>query len=77
MSTPDYKMFVRWCLEEGAFEGHDLDGCEIQEMALKCGIIKETRYDPAVHGESNCDAQPGDSWFVLVENDGQQEQVTK
>ena len=67
MSGPDYKKFVRWCLEEGAFDGNDLDGADIQEKALECGIIKETTYDPKVHGESNCDAEPGDQWFVLVE----------
>lgn len=43
------------------------DGPEMQEMGVKHGLLIETKYDPAVHGETDCDAKPGDEWFVFAD----------
>ena len=59
--------FVRWAIEDGPFEGCHLDGGDVQEKAVKFGILERTKYDPAVHGESDCGADPGDEWFVFSE----------
>ena len=57
--------FARWCVEEGPFQGCDLDGGSVQEMATKFGILREEPYDPARHGENEVDAEPGDPWWVF------------
>lgn len=31
--------FAKWVLQEGPFEGHDLDGCDVQEKAVALGLI--------------------------------------
>lgn len=56
--------FARWCIQDGPFSGCDLDGGSVQEKAVECGLLVETTYDPAVHGESDI-AEPGDRWFVF------------
>lgn len=68
MSKPDFKGFARWCLQNGPWDGCDLDGCDVQDAALKFGIVEEVKYDPTVHGETECDVCPGDPWYVMVED---------
>jgi hypothetical protein len=56
--------FVRWALQEGSWQGGDLGGDQIQEMAESLGLIVSVPYDPEKHGAYNdygCDA--GDPWF--------------
>lgn len=56
--------FVRWALQEGPWQGDDLDGSEVQEKAESLGLIVSVPYDPEKHGADNnygCDA--GESWF--------------
>ena len=57
--------FARRCLKNGSFLGCDIDGGEAQDWAVELGILIETTYDPALHGESE-DAEPGDPWFVFA-----------
>lgn len=64
---PDYKGFAKWVMENGPWSGNDLDGGDVQEHAVKFGVVKEVKYDPAVHGESEFDCAPGDPWFVMTE----------
>jgi hypothetical protein len=35
----------------------------VQEKAIECGLLKEVAYDPAKHGESEYDCDPGDPWY--------------
>ena len=42
------------------------DGFDVQELAMRHGLIVDVPYDPIVHGESDC-CEPGDSWFVFSE----------
>lgn len=46
--------FAAWALREGPFDGCDLDGFDVQEQAVKCGLLKEK------HGESEWDSDP---WY--------------
>ena len=57
--------FVRWAISEGPFEGCDLDGGGIQDKAEKLGILIKTKYDPALHGETDI-CEPGDDWLVFA-----------
>ena len=58
--------FARWCIDEGPFNGCDLDGGSVQQKAIECGLIVETKYDPDIHGESNIPCvSPGDRWYVF------------
>lgn len=59
--------FARWALENGSWRGHDLEGYDVERKALALGLIRETRYDPGVHGEAEIDANAGDPWFVLAD----------
>lgn len=67
MSAPDYKAFAKWAVREGSFAGLSLDGGDIQEAAVKFGIIRVEPYDPDFHGDNDCDVERGDPWFVFVQ----------
>ena len=56
--------FARWCIEQ-CFMGHDLDGGDVQAKAAQLGLLTETKYDPAIHGENDY-ADPGAQWFVFA-----------
>lgn len=57
--------FVSWVVKTNCWEYRDLDGGDVQDMAVKCGILTETTYDPEKHGESEWDNEPGDPWYVF------------
>lgn len=57
--------FARWALTEGSFQGCNLDGGEIQDKALELGLIRETKFDPAKHGEHS-DFEKGDSYYEFA-----------
>lgn len=59
--------FFRWAMDEGAFMGCDLDGGDMQEKASKLGLIVKEPYDPAKHGKSDCDVEPGADWYVFAQ----------
>ena len=59
--------FAAWAVLEGAWTGSDLEGGEIQDKAVKLGLIVKVSYDPEVHGESEFDFMPGDDWYVWSE----------
>jgi hypothetical protein len=65
---PDYKAFAQWAIREGAWDGCDLDGGAIQQKAVELGIIRETTYDPAIHGPNEWDVEPGEQWFIFAES---------
>jgi hypothetical protein len=44
----------------------DIDGSDFQDMAVNCGLLCETTYDPARHGES-IECEPGDCYFEQTE----------
>lgn len=61
--------FARWAVTNGTWEGCDLDGGDIQDKALECGIIVETKYDPEKHGEHPYAApELGDTWYVFSDD---------
>lgn len=52
---------VLWYL----WEGSDLDGADLQELALKHGLILRTAFDPRKHADHlGVGVYPGDEWFV-------------
>ena len=57
--------FIRWAIQEGPWNGCSLDGCDIQDKAIELGLLKKVKYDPAIHGPNDVDADPGDDWFVF------------
>ena len=59
--------FVRWCVQEGPWEGNDLDGADVQRKAVECGLLTETKYDPALHGEADEWVEAGDAWYVFCD----------
>lgn len=50
-----------------AFEGGGLDGGEIQEMAVNCGLLNAVEYDPEKHGEVNEYIEPGDTVYLYAD----------
>ena len=58
--------FARWAVMNGPFQGCDLDGSQIQDEAVRYGIIEETVYDQEIHGDANCEV--GDKYFVFTED---------
>jgi hypothetical protein len=56
--------FIQWALQEGPWQGGDLDGGAVQDKAEALGLIVSVPYDPEKHGAYNdygCDE--GDPWF--------------
>jgi len=58
--------FLRWAVQDHAWEGYDLDGHEIEEKARDLGLIEEVKYDPDIHGEAKIDIEPGDTYDILT-----------
>ena len=56
------RQFARWVIEGGS-----LDGGDVQDMALRMGLLREEPYDPSKHGPNEVDAGPGDPWYVFTE----------
>lgn len=56
--------FAKWAIENSAFKGNDLDGADVEQKALACGLLTKTVYDPEIHGGSS-EAEKGDPWFVF------------
>jgi hypothetical protein len=57
------KEFVEWAVKNSAFSGCDLNGAEVQEKAVACGILVEVAYDPKRHGGNyGCDCA---TWYVF------------
>jgi hypothetical protein len=63
------RRFARWCIQESAFEGGDLDGAQVQEKALELGLLKEVAFDPEKHDPTGSRetlwVDAGDPWFVF------------
>lgn len=57
--------FIRWAISNGPWEGCGLDGGDIQDKAVSCGILVQVEYDPDEHGPNDYDAEKGDPWFVF------------
>jgi hypothetical protein len=55
--------FARWAVENGCWGGCDLDGADVQDKAIECGVIVQVPYDPKKHGRSELD--PGEPWYVF------------
>jgi hypothetical protein len=58
--------FIRECVQ-AAFEGHGVDGGEIQDMAVKHGILRQVEFNPAIHTDSTGYSEKGDPWFVYTD----------
>ena len=54
--------FARECIQT-AFEGYDLSGGDIQELAIKHGLIHQVAFDPARHHDPDNLTKEGDVWF--------------
>ena len=51
-----------------AWEGHDREGGELQDMAGEMGLITAEPLDPEKHeaAEALFDPEPGDDWFTII-----------
>jgi hypothetical protein len=58
--------FVMWALLNGSWQGNDIDGGAAQDKAIELGLIVETTYDPAIHGDGG-HCEPGDAWYAPSE----------
>lgn len=54
-------------LTEIAFDGHDYEGCDIQNDLVNLGVLQETEFDPERHTDHTGEAEPGDDWFDFTE----------
>lgn len=58
------RSFVEWVVMRNW--GHDSDGGNIQDEAVKAGILSETTYNSyEKHGDNDVGAEDGDAWFVF------------
>ena len=59
--------FFEACMQ-AAWEGRDMEGGELQDMAKEMGLLKSEPFDCEKHeaAEALFDPEPGDEWFTLV-----------
>lgn len=51
---------------KSVFDGFSLDGFDLQELAVKHGLLVKTKYDPKKHSNAYDDyVEPGDPWYVF------------
>jgi len=58
--------FVKECVSY-AWEGMNMDGGEIEELAVRCGVISQTKFDPSKHVDHTGYSEPGDPWFEYTD----------
>ncbi len=60
--------FFETCMQN-AWQGHDMEGGELQDMAKELGLLKVEPFDPAKHdnGEIDFPPDPGDDWFTFTD----------
>ena len=59
--------FFQWAMQEGPWEGGNLDGGTVQDKAESLGLIVSVPYDPDKHGAYNdCGCDAGDPWFEFA-----------
>jgi hypothetical protein len=65
MQKPDFEAFAKDLLSEWP-EGHDIDAGDLQEIAIKHGLLYKVDggYDPEKHTDIHCCAEPGDTWYM-------------
>lgn len=63
---PDFEAFARHIMKDWP-EGYDIDGMDLQEMAIKHGILVEIEggFDPEKH-DCPYGSEKGDPWYQLV-----------
>jgi len=44
-----------------------VDGFDIEELAVKHGILYETKFDPNIHVDEYDILEPGDPWFEYTD----------
>ncbi|AVX04189.1 hypothetical protein MXMO3_01663 [Maritalea myrionectae] len=62
---PDFEAFAKDVME--AWPQGDIEGFELQEKAIKHGMIVEIEggYDPEKHDDDFGGAEPGDTWYQV------------
>ena len=60
--------FVRWAIREACWDGCDLDGGAVQDMAKDLGLIQCEPFNPEKHDASSVDydVEPGEDWYSFV-----------
>lgn len=63
---PDFEGFARAIMERALEEGYidGIEGDDLEELAQLHGILVKTAYDPAKHGDSDGEVEPGEGWYV-------------
>lgn len=50
-----------------SFAGHSFDGGDVQELAIKHGLLVKVAFDPKKHsGEFDDYCEPGDPWYEFT-----------
>lgn len=66
MQTIDRRLAVFLAsMLEISWTGSDASGADIQEEALRLGLIEETTFDPTTHHDPSGAAEAGDTYFVV------------
>lgn len=58
--------YFAWTMNSGSWQGCDIDGGCAQDKAIELGLLDQTTYDPAIHGETDCGCEAGDDYYVLT-----------
>jgi len=69
MTDEERKNVLAFAIEciEVAFQGGDLGGADIQDAAVKYGLLVEAKFDPQLDHDPDGCAGPGATWYRMAE----------
>jgi len=60
--------FARAVIQQSVFLGTEIEGADVQDLAVKYGLMGEVPYDPEKHpGLEEFDVEPGDMIYMFTE----------
>lgn len=61
--------FLQVCME-AAWEGNDMGGGELQDLAKDLKLLKVVPFDPENHNDEHCveEIEPGSDWYMLADD---------
>jgi hypothetical protein len=65
---PDYKAFAQAAIKEYCWgECGEPDGGDLQDLAVKHGVLKQIGFNPDEHDDEGYGLERGDPWFLFVD----------
>ncbi len=64
------KTFAKWVIARSVWQATDLAWDDVWDQAIALGLLRETTFNPSIHGRDKMDefgVDEGDPWYELTE----------